>query len=131
MKVLIIDSNKTELTSIKQLIEGLDIDWDVETASCGDNAITILDKENIQAVITTVHMPVETGDGIKVLNHMKKLDKKIPAYVYSENNVYDVKHRGRMPITEILKINFSFAGFYFKKRNSTEIKNFLNGVPRT
>jgi DNA-binding NtrC family response regulator len=52
--------------------------FNTATALCGDDAIKVLDREKIDLVVSDFKMP--NGNGMSVLNHVKKMSK--PPYFY-------------------------------------------------
>ena len=48
--------------------------YETVTASCGRDAVKILDSQKIDVVVSDYKMP--NGDGMSILTHVNKMDKK-------------------------------------------------------
>ena len=78
-KILFVDDEEQILKSYKRILRKSP--WEIFTASNGKTALKILEKENIDLLITDIKMP--TMHGIELINRVREKDKEIPVIVCS------------------------------------------------
>ena len=81
-KILIADDEELIRKGLKSMINRYKEDfYDIYLCSNGNQANEILDKENIDILITDIRMP--ESDGIELINHMKKYHKETSIIILS------------------------------------------------
>lgn len=79
MKILVVDDDENNLLLTK--LELRDEQWSVITASNGQEAMELFEKENPDVVIVDVKMP--GIDGITLLKQMKAIRPEIPIAIFT------------------------------------------------
>jgi DNA-binding NtrC family response regulator len=78
LKVLIVDDEPDILDLMEE--EFRYCGYQTVTAVCGNDAIKVLDAQDIDIVISDYKMP--NGNGMSVLTHVKSMNKKTPVFFF-------------------------------------------------
>jgi YesN/AraC family two-component response regulator len=89
-KVLIVDDDRVMLRIITNALKGFK-ELTVITAIHGKEAINLLDKEEIDMVVTDLYMPVLNG--LQLLSYMNKCHPGLPAIVLTGHGSKDIEAR--------------------------------------
>ncbi len=72
LSILVVDDEELIVEMIADELQSRK--YQVFTANCGDDAIDVLKKNNLDIVISDFRMP--NGDGMSILNYINTLDKR-------------------------------------------------------
>lgn len=80
-KILIVEDSLVELETIEKVLKPYNYQFNVLTATNGEEAVEILSKHSISTLVTDLYMP--KMDGIELLGHMSREHPKVPCVVAS------------------------------------------------
>ena len=107
-KVLIVDVDQIFLKRLKEGLQKYKGQFEVVTASDGEEALEVLKKERISVLITDMVMP--KMDGLELLAHMRKNRPQVPCIVIAEPKNSEIKEiAARQEIFRYLEKPFDFS----------------------
>lgn len=89
-KVLIVDDDQIFLQSLQQGLQKYTGQFEVLTASNGEEALAVLKRDRISVLITDLEMP--EMDGLELLAHMRKNRPQVPCVVMAESGSSEIRN---------------------------------------
>lgn len=79
--ILIVDDEKIERRGIKLLLNKIDVEWDIEEAANGKEALELLKQRPFDIMLTDIKMPFM--DGLQLIEESVKLDPEMKTVIFS------------------------------------------------
>ena len=117
IKILLVDDEATILRVVQMAMQ-VTIDCDVVTATSGDQALRIMEKEHFDAVVSDIKMP--GMDGSTLINVVSELYPKTMRLIFTARSTGDIG----------LKTAGAAHQFYLKPTDITVIANKIKSIHR-
>lgn len=113
-KILVVDDSPTIRVNAKYLIKN--IGYEVAEAENGEEALKILDNDDISLILLDIHMPVMNG--MEMLKEMEGVEKyqDIPIFIISTDDAEE-----RMAAAE----KFGVKGWLYKPFKNKDIQTIM------
>ena len=79
--ILIVDDEKIERQGIQFLLKQINVEWEMEEAANGRDALELLKQERFDIMLTDVKMPFM--DGLQLIEEAVKLDPEMKTVIFS------------------------------------------------
>ena len=79
--ILIVDDEKIERRGIQFLLKQIEVEWDIEEAANGRDALELLKQKRFDIMLTDVKMPFM--DGLQLIEQAVKLDPEMKTVIFS------------------------------------------------
>lgn len=80
-RILIVDDEKIERRGIKFLLKQIDVEWEIEEAANGRDALERLKQKQFDIMLTDIKMPFM--DGLQLIEESVKLDPEMKTVIFS------------------------------------------------
>ncbi len=89
-KILVVDDDKNSLLLFSSVLKSAN--YEVVTASNGEEALNVIDKEHIDLVVLDIMMP--KMDGYEFTKELRSADNNLPVLMVSAKQLPSDKHKG-------------------------------------
>jgi YesN/AraC family two-component response regulator len=83
LHVVLVDDDPEVLSAMKRMLRAAEPEWLISTASNGKQALSLMDGENVDVVVTDLHMPVM--DGFQLLAKLERSHPETIRIVHSSH----------------------------------------------
>ena len=91
--ILLVDDEKNFLLSLADMLQANEDEFTIKTASNGKDAAKIIDKENIDLVVTDLNMP--EMDGFELMAHISQVNSDMPVIAMTAYGTPEMESRLR------------------------------------
>lgn len=89
--ILIVDDEKIERKGIQFLLKQIDVEWKIEEAANGKEALELLKQKQFDIMLTDIKMPFM--DGLQLIEEAVKLDSELKIVIFSGYGEFEYARR--------------------------------------
>lgn len=99
--ILIVDDEKIERSGIKELLRQIEVEWDIEEAADGKEALELLQQKQFDIMLTDIQMPLM--DGLQLMEEAVKLDPEMKTVIISRHEKFEYARKAlRLKVVDYL-----------------------------